>query len=211
MDLSSQAAVNRIAIQEGRSEVIVFDEKLPGFGVRVRAGGKRTWIIQYRIGDKQRRVTLGHVGTLTPEKARKQAKIALGKVHLGRDPQTEKFTERARAGVTLRAVVEEYLTHARRNLKPRSLMEVERSLTRQWAPLAGAPAHIIDRAAVANRLSSIAAESGFISANRGRAYLSAMFNWAIREGLVERGPKTGCRTTCRSLGRPSPSSIAASE
>jgi integrase len=188
MDLSSKAAVNRIEIQEGRSEVIVFDEKLPGFGVRVRAGGKRTWIIQYRIGDKQRRVTLGRVGTLTPEKARTQAKIALGKVHLGRDPQTEKFTERARAGVTLSAVAEDYLAYARRNLKPRSFIEVERSLKRQWVPLAGAPAHLIDRAAVANRLNSIAVESGLISANRARAYLSAMFNWAIREGLVENNP-----------------------
>ena len=111
--------------------------KLPGFGVRVRAGGKRTWIIQYRIGDKQRRVSLGRVGILTAENARKQAKIALGKVHLGRDPQTEKFTERARAGVTLSTVVEDYLSSSRRNLKPRSFVEVERSLTRQWAPLAG--------------------------------------------------------------------------
>jgi integrase len=188
MDLSSQAAVNRIDIPEGRTETIVFDNKLPGFGVRVRAGGKRTWIVQYRIGDKQRRVTLGRVGTLTAEKARKEAKAALGKVHLGRDPQTEKFAERARADATLGGIVETYLTYARRNLKPKTFSEVERSLTKQWAPLASAPAHLIERAAIAKQINAIATGSGLISANRARAYLSAMFNWAIREGLVENNP-----------------------
>jgi integrase len=188
MDLSSQTAVTRIEIPEGRTETIVFDKKLPGFGVRVRAGGKRTWIVQYRIGDKQRRVTLGRVGTLTAEKARKEAKAALGKVHLGRDPQSEKFAERARADATLGGIVETYLTYARRNLKPKTLSEVERSLTKQWAPLAGAPAHLIERAAIAKQINAIATGSGLVSANRARSYLSAMFNWAIREGLVENNP-----------------------
>src|SRR3974390_402738 len=144
MDLSSQTAVNRIEIPEGRSETIVFDDKLPGFGVRVRAGGRRSWIVQYRIGNQQRRVTLGRVGTLTAEKGRKEAKATLGKVPLGRDPQSEKFTERAKAGVTLAGIVETYLAYAKRNLKPKTLSEVERSLTKQWAPLAGAPIHLIE-------------------------------------------------------------------
>lgn len=44
----------------GRSVVdrIVFNDALPGFGMRLREGGKRTWIVQYRVGEKQRRVQL---------------------------------------------------------------------------------------------------------------------------------------------------------
>ncbi|XIA65144.1 tyrosine-type recombinase/integrase [Bradyrhizobium sp. TZ2] len=203
MDLSSQVAVNRIEIPTGRSEVIVFDEKLPGFGVRVRTGGRRTWIVQYRIGNKQRRVTLGRVGTLSAEKARREARTALGKVHLGRDPQDEKFMERTRAGVTLGAIVETYLTYARRNLKPKSLSEVERCLTKQWAPLAGAPAHLIERGAIAKQLNAISTGSGLVSANRARSYLSAMFNWAIREGLIDDNPavKTNRATEEKSRDR----------
>jgi integrase len=188
MDLNSQANVNRIEIPEGRNETIVFDDKLPGFGVRVRAGGRRSWIVQYRIGDKQRRVTLGRVGTLTAEKARKEAKATLGKVHLGRDPQSEKFMERAKADVTLAGIVETYLAYAKRKLKPKTLYDVERSLTKQWAPLAGAPVHLIERAAIAKQLNVIATDSGLISANRARSYLSAMFNWAIGQGFVENNP-----------------------
>jgi hypothetical protein len=31
-----------LALPEGKNEVLVFDETLPGFGVRLRAGGKKT-------------------------------------------------------------------------------------------------------------------------------------------------------------------------
>jgi hypothetical protein len=62
-----------------KDDVIYFDELDPGFGIRLRAGGKRTWIVQYRVGAKQRRLTLGTVkladgsGTLGPAEARKAA------------------------------------------------------------------------------------------------------------------------------------------
>jgi hypothetical protein len=72
-----------LAIPHGRSELIVFDDSLPGFGVRLRAGGKRVWIVQYRMGQKQRRVTIGAVETLDPDQARRAAKAILAKAHLG--------------------------------------------------------------------------------------------------------------------------------
>jgi hypothetical protein len=64
----------RLILLEGKSEMIVFDESMPGFGVRVRAGGKRVWLVQFRIGNKQRRITLGSVDVLDPEEAKKRAK-----------------------------------------------------------------------------------------------------------------------------------------
>src|SRR5687768_11342096 len=101
--------ISRIALPSGKSEQIIFDETLPCFGVRVRAGGKRTWIVQYRIGRQQRRVTIGTVETLDPDEARRRAKEILAKAHLGSDPQHEKAENRVRAAFTLGAVVESYL------------------------------------------------------------------------------------------------------
>ena len=69
-----------------KAEALIFDQDLPGFGLRVRVGGKRTWIAQYRLGTKQRRVTLGTTETLEPEEAHKRAREALAKVSLGADP-----------------------------------------------------------------------------------------------------------------------------
>src|SRR5215207_2053854 len=120
--------VARLVLPPGKGETIIFDDALPGFGVRLRAGGKRTWIAQYRLGSKQRRITLGNVEAVDPDDARKRAKEALAKVQLGADPQAEKADARARASVTLGAVADRYLAHARDRLRPRSFEEVERHL-----------------------------------------------------------------------------------
>ena len=78
----TQASVARIQLPRGKSEVIVFDDELPGFGLRVREGGSRNWIVQYKIGPKQRRMTLGSVGMLNVVKAREAAKTALSWLRL---------------------------------------------------------------------------------------------------------------------------------
>src|ERR1700734_921637 len=113
----TKANVARLTIPEGKTESIVFDEAMPGFGVRLRAGGKRTWIAQYRLGSKQRRMTLGTVETVDEAEARRRAKTAFSKVHLGHDPQMEKVERRAQAAVTLGSVSDGYLAYAEGSLK----------------------------------------------------------------------------------------------
>jgi hypothetical protein len=121
--------VARLAVPSGRTEIIVFDEVLPGFGVRVRLGGKRTWIAQYRLGSKQRRITLGTTDTLDCEEARRRAKSVLGAVHNGDDPQARRAEARARASITLGTVTANYLERfAVERLRPKTLAET-RSLS----------------------------------------------------------------------------------
>jgi integrase len=184
--------VARLAVPAGRTEIIVFDEALPGFGVRVRLGGKRTWIAQYRLGSKQRRVTLGTTDTLDPEEARRRARSVLGAVHNGDDPQAKKAEARARASVTLGTMAANYLERfAAERLRPKTLAETRRYLTVSWKPLYPLGLNDIDRRAVAVRLSEIARENGSIAANRARVALSAFFNWAMREGLSDGNPIIG--------------------
>jgi integrase len=187
----SRTTVAALQLPTGRSEIIVFDEGLPGFGLRVRAGGKRTWIAQYRVGLSTRRLTLGSIDKVDPDEARKLAKAALARAQLGGDPQTEKIEARARAALTLAAVAERYLRHAHGRLKTRSFEEVERSLTRHWAPLGKVPVDRFSRTIVAARLTDIAVEHGPFAANRARAYLSGLFTWAMREGLAQENPVIG--------------------
>ena len=40
-------------LPQGKNEIIVFDEDMPGFGLRLRAGGSAVWVAQYRVGAKQ--------------------------------------------------------------------------------------------------------------------------------------------------------------
>jgi hypothetical protein len=50
-------AIRSLALPVGNVEIKVFDDDLPGFGLRLRAGGSRTWIVQYKIGNKNRRTS----------------------------------------------------------------------------------------------------------------------------------------------------------
>jgi|ERR1700745_1195252 hypothetical protein len=67
----AQANVARLKLPEGKSDHLEFDDEIPGFGLRLRAGGKRTWLIQYRVGAKQRRHwwTTSHMPTAAATKA----------------------------------------------------------------------------------------------------------------------------------------------
>lgn len=193
--------VARLALPAGKSELIEFDEALPGFGVRIRQGGKRTWIAQYRIGAKQRRITLGTVETVDLDEARKRAREALSKVHLGQDPQAEKSEARARAAVTMGTVATRYLAQAKSRLRDKTYEEAERHLNRHWADLRELPIHKITRANVAACMNDIATNHGPYSANRARASLSAMFTWAMRQGDVDLNPVTATGKAIEEVSR----------
>ena len=64
----------------------VWDEDNPGFGLRISAEGRRTWILMYRMGKKLRRLTLGRFPTLGLAAAREKATDALREVGKGQDP-----------------------------------------------------------------------------------------------------------------------------
>lgn len=190
----TKANVDRVALPVGKSEIIIFDDALPGFGLRIRSGGKRTWIAQYRIGSKQRRVTIGTVETLDAEKARQRAKSTLAKVHLGTDPQLEKAEARAQAAVTFNSIAGHYLAqYAAKRLKPGTLKDVDRYLRRHFASFSLRPVRGITRADVAARLTHITVEHGEFAANRARSALSSLYAWAIAEGLVDSNPVLGTR------------------
>jgi integrase len=198
----TKANIERLALPAGVNDRIVFDAALPGFGLRLRDGGKRTWVVQYRIGTKQRRVTLGTVETLNADEARKRAKSALSTVNLGHDPQLEKAEARAQSAVTLRSIVERYLKErAAKRLKPKTLAEVTRSLREHWKPLHAIPLTKVMRIDIAGQLGRITKERGPIAANRSRSYLSTLYAWAIAEGLADANPVVGTNKAAEEISR----------
>ncbi|PVE23642.1 site-specific integrase [Microvirga sp. KLBC 81] len=193
--------VAKLELPAGKAEAIVFDDALRGFGVRIRAGGKRTWIVQYRVGTKQRRITLGTVEALDPDRARKVAKDVLSRAQLGSDPQIEKAEARARASLTTGMVVQRYLEVAAQRQRERSFSATRRYLTQLWAPLHEIPISHVKRAMVAVRLTEIARDHGPVTANRARQSLSTFFGWAMREGLTEANPVTATNQAAEEKSR----------
>jgi integrase len=195
----NQTNVRNIAIPaEKRSrtfpEHIEWDDTMPGFGVRVRHGGQiphRSFIVQYKLGDKQRRINLGNVAKVNLEQARAEAKKIFGKVAANKDPANERAVTRKAAAHTVGATIEAYLADKATRVRPRSFDEIQRHLNTHWRPLHGLTLNSIQRADVAEQTSVIAKSSGATAANRSRASLSAFFVWAIGEGLCEANPVFG--------------------
>jgi integrase len=180
--------VRALELPAGKTERIFFDSELPGFGLRIRSGGSKTWCVQYKFGTKHRRIVLGSLSTLDPGKARETAKDLLAAVRLGRDPAGDRLEARAKTAETFGALLPRFLVRQRARLKPRSYEEVERHLLVHSKSLHSRPVTELDRRAVAVRLSEIADRSGPTAANSVRASLSTCFNWMLREGLIETNP-----------------------
>jgi integrase len=188
MRLTSQT-ISKIAVPPGKTEITVIDERLPNFGLRVRASGARTWTVSYRAtSGLNRRVVLGSVAELTPAQAFRAAQDALAKVRLSIDIVGEKQAKRDKAAETFALHLARYLEAKRAELAPRTMVELERFLNVYAAPWHRKPIAEIDRRTVAVRLAEIARKHGPGASNRFRAAVSGYLGWAMREGLLESNP-----------------------
>lgn len=197
----TKAAVEALPLPTGASPAFFWDDGLPGFGVKLNPGGSRQWVAQYRTPDgRTPRTTIGRVNTVSLDDARKQARMILAKAQTGHDPQAEKAAAKKQASITLGFVADAYLKRAKTRLKPRSYEETKRHLLKDWKPLADRPLASIKRADVAAHL-NIVSDGKPVAGNRARAALSAMFTWAMGEGLSEINPVVGTNKPAEETSR----------
>ncbi len=193
--LHAQADVFRLPTPK-TGEAVYFDEgrprdRAPGLALRIRSAGSRKFVFFYRLGGRLLKYTIGDASGWTLDKARATARDLRVKVERGENPAVERASQRADAALLLSAVAQDYLDARKPNMKPRSHAECVRHLDRYWKPFHGMAIASIDRATVAARLRIIAKGSGAVAADRARSTLSAMFVWAIGEGLCEVNPVSG--------------------
>ena len=184
-------AVRSAALPAGKSETIFFDDDIPGFGLRLRAQGSRSFIFQYALGEKQRRMALGTVTALTVSDARKTAATLYARVRLGQYPAADKVEGHRQASETFQACVDQYLHALRQRLRPRSFTEIQRHLLKHARALHELPLANISRRDVAAVIVAITNAAGGPTANRVRASLSTFFAWSMARGLAETNPVIG--------------------
>ncbi len=166
------------------TERTLFDTEDLGFAVRVRKTGGMSYVVEYKAGHGRgaptRRVTLGRVGAMTPDAARKEAKKILGSVAHGEDPAADRTRERRSA--TVSEAIEAFLTdHVEAKRKASTAAWVRDALERIVKPEFGTKKpDQVTRRDVARLHSSMSERP--VQANRTLAILSSFYSWAGATG-----------------------------
>lgn len=186
-----------------------FDSLLPGFALRVSPGGNKSWVVMVRVNGKQRRVTIDTIDRMPKvEEARERARQIMADAVAGIDP-VEKAKEAARAAApernTVATVAEAFIAHMaetpKKNRRPRSpayitatRRNLENHVLPEWGKRAIATLTYSDlRKLLAGIKIKLGADGkarkgGGIAANRTLAAIQGLFNYALREGMIDRSP-----------------------
>ncbi len=172
-----------------KKTVLVWDDSLPGFGVRVLPSGKKSFFFFFRDDSgKQHRVSLGLFGVRTLEEAREAARVRLGQVAEGKNPVAMERERKAdaRRQVTLGQFWERYESDGAERWKDRTLHENKRRWEKIIAPeFKNRSINSIERSEVVALHHSMKDKP--FEANRTLALLKAMFNQAIDWGYLKGG------------------------
>jgi integrase len=166
--------VLKAVADHGADRTVFWDETLPGFGLMVTRGGARSYVYQYRAAGRSRRMTFPF--TLGLDKARREARKAVGGVASGGDPLQEKRKAAALAENTLQSICEEYLRREGKRLRSRPA--IESALERLVYPKLGVrQIDTIKRSEIVRLLDKIEDEQGPVMPDRVLSYIRVIMNW----------------------------------
>jgi hypothetical protein len=186
----TKLAVEQIPAQG--AEVVVWDTALPGFGLRVKPTGVRSYIIQYRdrTTGASKRMTIGqHGALLTFDQAKKHARGILADALRGQDPVGERRA--GRKAPNMADLASDYLErHAVPKKRPKSVRDDRAMLENVILPAVGTKkVASIKRRDIESM--HLRLNDRPYQANRLLALISKMLNLAVEWGWRRDNPAKG--------------------
>jgi integrase len=164
-------------------QIDVWDELLPGFGVRVGTTGRKSFFVGTRINGRYKRITLKPpYDLLSLADARVKAKAIMSDAHAGIGPELRK--KREEKG-TFGAVAKSFMQDYAKNHRTRD--EMQRIIDRYLAEWHERQISEITRGEI-KELLRVKARTAPIMANRIKALVSKIFTWALKEEIIEASP-----------------------
>lgn len=178
------------AIPASGKRHIIFDDTLPGFGVRVAASGVKTFLLDYRINGRQRRYSIGQYPAWSVAAARERANKLRRQVDQGDDPLTAR--KAASGEMTVGELADQYLAEyvTVKNRKS-TYKNYSNWIDRCIRPELGNMKLTAVKAGDVRRLHRKISKDRPVLANRMVAVLQRMYNWAIADELCTENPAKG--------------------
>lgn len=179
---------------------------LPGFGLRIAAGGRKTWIVLYRVGSKKVRESLGTLAAIpNVADARSKARESMRQAQAGVHPVAARRKQEAAEARALSAgaALDRYLAeYVERNTRASTGKETRRLLERDVKPGWGTrPLVEISRQDVNDLVDEIANRGAPFQSNRTLAQLKTFFSWARSLDLIATDPSEGVRRRAKEVAR----------
>lgn len=171
-----------------KGDTWIWDAEVEGFGVRIQAGGRKTYVVRYRTRDAartQRKLTLGRCSDLAPDRARDQARKIFTQVADGQDPAAErKPTKPKEITATVERMFQGYVASMRVRNRA-SADEVERVLLLAKNSAANAlgrhrAAAEVEPIDVVNFVAGFYQAGHRGAADKARSYIASAFAWALK-------------------------------
>ena len=170
-------------------QIDVWDKIMPGFGIRVSMGGRKSFIVGTRINGKFRRITLkpAYEFALTVWSASLSRKHERRRSRSSPTPRPvwSRAEEETRGGGHIRSC--RRCLHAGLCEEPSHAGEMQRKINVDLADWHDRPIAEIKRADI-KELIRLKARTAPISANRLAALISKIFAWALKEEMIEASP-----------------------
>ncbi len=163
-----------------------------GLHLFVTTKGYKSWRYKYRYAGKEKRLVLGPYPEVSLAVAREKRDDARRELRDGRDPSATRSKQRIlahQAGSTFEDVTRRWYDNQKDRWAPVHAADVIRSLERDIFPEIGClPVAEVDVATTLSVLRSIERRGSLETAKRIRQRMSAVFSFAIAEGLCETDP-----------------------
>lgn len=169
-----------------------------GLHLFVTTKGHKSWRLRYKFGGKERRLLLGSYPDVTLARARDLRDDAKRLLRDHRDPAMEKhkrkITAHAAAGATLEVYALLWHEAQKARWSPLQIKKVEQALRRDVFPdLGRLPLVEIDGPMILRVLRKVEKRGAIDTAKRIRQHVSAIFQFAMAEGVAGVDPAAGIK------------------
>ncbi|KRS15478.1 tyrosine-type recombinase/integrase [Roseovarius indicus] len=170
---------------------IHYDDAIKGFGLRITKAGAKSFVLNYSINRRERRMTIGSYPAWTAAAAREEAKRLRRRIDQGEDPLEEQNQRRAAPNVS--DLWSEYERVHLPTLSERSQTDQRSMWSKYILPeLQSVQVRELSSNHV-DRLHARVSAAGTTRANRVLEVFRKALNLAIRWGWIEKNPADGFR------------------